>query len=271
MKRPTSTVIVSTSQDPRRLRIVLQGLSAQSVAPDQVIVAEDGEHAETAKLISTQATTLRFPLVHVRQPHFGFRKSRILNEAILRASGDLVILLDGDCAPHRRFVEDHLALARADHFTQGRRCFIEESGIDDFGRGRSLLRLWVEGHLKRPFKALRLPTPRIQEGPTFDSTLGCNLAVWKTDLLAINGFDESYEGWGREDTDLAARLVHLGRRRRMVWGQALVFHLNHPTQPRTQLAANDQRLAKVIAAQAVRAAKGLDQHRTTTSAAASHA
>jgi glycosyltransferase involved in cell wall biosynthesis len=258
---PTSTVILSTSRDPRRLEIVLTGLSRQSIFPSQLIIAEDGEDAPTAQLIESWKSRLPFPVAHVRQPHTGFRKSRILNEAILSATGDLVILLDGDCAPHRRFVADHLSLILKNHFTQGRRSFIEEEGIHDFATGASLLKLWLRGHLKRPFKSLRLPVPRIREDAKMDGTLGCNLAVWRADLDAINGFDESYEGWGREDSDMTARLIHLGRRRRVVWGQALVFHLNHPTQPRTGLASNDERLATVLASRSVRAQRGLAEHR----------
>lgn len=261
MKRPSSTVILSTSQDPRRLEIVLARLARQTQAPDQLIVAEDGEHPETLQLLQTWAARLPFRLEHVRQPHFGFRKSKILNQAILRATGELVILLDGDCAPHTRFVSDHLALARPDHFVQGRRSFIEENGIDAFAQGTSLWRLWLSGHLERPFKALRFPYPRLRYDEKIDGALGCNLAIWKADLEAVNGFDEGYEGWGREDGDLTARLLHLGRKRIVVWGQALVFHLNHPIQSRTGLASNDRRLAAVLAARKVRAERGLDAHR----------
>lgn len=264
-----STVIVSTSHDPRRLEIVLRGLAAQTTKPTQVIVAEDGEHPETLSFLRGYTSTLPFPVVHVRQPHAGFRKSRILNEAILHASGDLIILLDGDCAPHPKFIADHLALAKPDYFVQGRRAFIEENGIEAFARGASLFRLWTAGHLKRPFKSVRMPFPRVKEDAKPDGTLGCNLAIWRRDLEAINGFDEGYEGWGREDTDLTTRLVHLGRRRRTVWGQALVFHLNHPTQPRTGLASNDQRLAAVIANKTVRSPRGLAEHRAESASRAS--
>ena len=261
MNHLSSTVIISTSQDPRRLQIVLDRLSRQTQLPDQLIVAEDGENEETQQLLQMWMTKLPVRFVHVRQPHFGFRKSKILNQAILRVSSELVILLDGDCAPHPRFVADHLSLARPDHFTQGRRSFIEENGIDAFARGTPLVKLWLSGYLKRPFKALRLPFPKIREDAKIDGALGCNLAIWKTDLEAVNGFDESYEGWGREDSDLAARLLHLGRKRIVVWGQALVFHLNHPTQPRTGLASNDQRLSAVLATRSIRAERGLEESR----------
>lgn len=268
MNLPSSTVILSTSQDPRRLQIVLERLACQTQPPSQLVVAEDGEHAETQQLLQTWTARLPFRLDHVRQLHFGFRKSKILNQAILRATGDIVILLDGDCAPHPRFVADHLALAQPNYFVQGRRSFIEEKGIDAFARGTPLWKLWFSGYLKRPFKALRLPVPRLRHDTKIDGALGCNLAIWKADLEAVNGFDESYEGWGREDGDLVARLLHLGRKRIVVWGQALVFHLNHPTQPRTGLASNDQRLAAVLAARSIRAERGLDAHRPAASRSA---
>lgn len=261
MNQPSRTLIVSTSLDARRLGIVLKRALRQTQSPDQLIIAEDGEDAETQRLIHSSALNVSFPLLHVRQSRVGFRKGKILNEAILHATSDLVIFLDGDCAPHPRFIADHGALARPGYFTQGRRSFIEEKGIDAFSQSSSLLKLWVTGRLKRPFKSLRLPFPRIKEDAEHEGALGCNLAVWRSDLEAINGFDEKYEGWGREDADLTARLVHLGRRRRVVWGRAIVFHLNHPIQPRTGLSNNDQRLAAVLAAKSIRANHGLVEHR----------
>ena len=81
--------------------------------------------------------------------------------------------------------------------------------------------------------------------------------VWKDDLLAVNGFDEDYEGWGREDSDLGARLYNLGLSRKMVYGRALVYHLNHPENKRDQLSQNDKRLKETISSGKTRCTNGL--------------
>jgi hypothetical protein len=90
--------------------------------------------------------------------------------------------------------------------------------------------------------------------------LGCNLAIWREDLVAVNGYDEAYEGWGKEDSDLAARLYHLGRRRKMVHGRAILYHLNHPAASRAQLPDAERRLQQTINSKKIRCEKGLDQY-----------
>ena len=91
--------------------------------------------------------------------------------------------------------------------------------------------------------------------------IGCNLAVWRDDLLAINGFDEEYSGWGiGEDSDMGTRLYHLGRLRKFVYAHAIVFHLNHPMSPRDHVAGSLARLAETIRSGKVRCARGLDQY-----------
>jgi hypothetical protein len=83
------------------------------------------------------------------------------------------------------------------------------------------------------------------------------LGIWREDLIAVNGYDESFTGWGREDSDLAARLFHLGRKRKFVRGRAVVFHLNHPVASRAQLESNQARLEETLKIKRVRAVSGI--------------
>ena len=43
-----------------------------------------------------------------------------------KIDSDYIIFLDGDCLPHKHFINDHLNLAEIGYFVQGRRCFINE-------------------------------------------------------------------------------------------------------------------------------------------------
>ncbi len=106
-------------------------------------------------------------------------------------------------------------------------------------------------------KAFRLPFARVRRDRSLDGILGCNLGIWRGDLVAVNGYDEAYEGWGREDSDLGARLYHLGRDRKTVRGQALLYHLNHPAAPRDRLGSNDALLAETLRTGHVVCARGL--------------
>ncbi len=55
----------------------------------------------------------------------------------------------------------------------------------------------------------------------------CNLGVWSSDFASVGGFDETFEGWGFEDSDLAVRLLNAGVRRKEGAFATGVLHLWH--------------------------------------------
>jgi predicted glycosyltransferase involved in capsule biosynthesis len=76
----------------------------------------------------------------------------------------------------------------------------------------------------------------------------------------VNGLDESYEGWGLEDSDLVIRLLHSGIKHKSARFAAPVFHLWHREQDRMKLPANQKRLDDLLRSTDVRAAVGLDRY-----------
>ncbi|RME61301.1 hypothetical protein D6779_00320, partial [Candidatus Parcubacteria bacterium] len=84
----------------------------------------------------------------------------------------------------------------------------------------------------------------------------CHFSCWKSQLMKVNGFDQRYEGWGREDSDLAARLFHAGFKRRNLRGMP-VLHLWHEERSRDALARNDGLLAEVLCNRRIRAKNGI--------------
>ena len=205
-----------------------------------------------------------FRCEHVRQEHQGFRRARILNLAIASSRGDYLVFLDGDTIPHPRFVADHRALAGESRFVQGHRALIGEKAAAWFGknnfsadRRRALLQNQISG-LKNSFRwpfAFRKINHRLR------GIRGCNLAIWRSDLVRVNGYNEAFVGWGREDSELAVRLKNSGVRRLDVRGRALCYHLWHPPVSRAELAGNDEMLARAILEEHTRCERGLDQHR----------
>ena len=255
----STTVIISTYNQSAALDYILTELGRQSRNPDEVIVADDGSGEDTHEVVKKHQSLLGSRLHHVWHEDRGFRKTIILNKAIAQASSSYIIFLDGDCVPARQFIADHAMLAQAGNFVQGRRAFIAEAAVGDYLSGRvSLIRLALSGRLSGLFKAIRLPFPVVRINQGQRGLIGCNLAVWRDDLLEINGFDEAYAGWGMEDSDLCSRLYHLGRQRKLVHGRALVYHLNHPIASRAQVQTNQARLAHVLATRAVRCEQGID-------------
>lgn len=256
---PSISLILNTYENPHALEKVLEALAAQTKLHAEIVVADDGSGTETANVI--RSFQKRLNLKHCRQDHEGFRRSVILNKAIAQASGDYIVFLDGDSVPAQEFIADHLALAERGCWVQGRRAFVDESCVASFKP--SCGQVWslaLRGKLTGLMKAVRLPFPFIKRGREQRGILGCNLGIWRDDLIAVNGYDETFTGWGREDADLGNRLYHLGRDRKFVYGRAIIYHLNHPVVSRDRLETNQSLLEETLTEKRIRARKGLDQY-----------
>ena len=125
VQRPRSTLIVTTFNWPAALDLTLKSIARQTVAPDEVIVADDGSGPETAQVVERWKERVAAPVEHLWQPHEGFRLARSRNRAIAAATGDYLIIVDGDMVLHRHFVADHLDAARPGSFIQGVRLLTE--------------------------------------------------------------------------------------------------------------------------------------------------
>jgi glycosyltransferase involved in cell wall biosynthesis len=258
---PEASLIVSTFNQPRQLVAVLRQLDRQTTPPARVVIADDGSDEATTQMIAALADKLSFPITHVWQQHAGFRKTIILNEAIAHTDSDYLIFLDGDCIPTRRFVADHIALAEDGTFVQGRRAFIAESAVPAYlDEKHSIPSLILRGRVSGLSKAIRLPRPVIRRDVGQRGLIGCNLGLWRQDLIAINGFDESFTGWGGEDSDLGNRLYNLGKQRKFVYGRAIVYHLNHPKLSREKFPANLEKLQQTREQKLIRCPIGLANH-----------
>ena len=256
------SLIISAYNQRNSLAKVFQGLSLQTSQPDEILIADDGSDGSTRELIDCWRREALAPFRHLWHPDNGFRKTTILNKAVAAATGDYLVFLDGDCVPHRLFIADHRALAERGFWVQGRRCFVREPFVADFVPGKTVLWRWtLRGRVSRPHKSFRLPFPLIFRNQKQRGILGCNMAYWRNDVVAVNGFDESYVGRGMgADSDLGSRLYNLGRSRKFVYGRALVYHLDHPIMPRPHFAQNRARLLEVIRTGKTRCEHGLDQY-----------
>ena len=90
----------------------------------------------------------------------------------------------------------------------------------------------------------------------------CNLGLWRRDLIRVNGFDEGFEGWGYEDTELGLRLNNSGVQQRRMKFQGVAFHLHHDKASRDNCAVNELRYLESIREHRTRCEKGLDRHLT---------
>ena len=95
---------------------------------------------------------------------------------------------------------------------------------------------------------------------SFRRIKGCNMAFWRSDLERVNGFDESFRGWGHEDADIVVRLHHAGVVRKDGAYATEVFHLWHREAQRDQATSNKQLVLDRFANKTTQAVIGLEQH-----------
>jgi glycosyltransferase involved in cell wall biosynthesis len=265
MSSPPATVslVISTFNQPGALAKALGGVRLQTRQVDEILISDDGSDDSTRDIVDQFAANSPAPVKHIWHEHDGFRKTVILNKTVVAASGACLIFTDGDCVPHPKFVADHIALAEKGFWVQGRRCFVREEFVSQFDAGKIPAWSWMlTGKITGAGKGIRWPVPIIRRDTKQRGIIGCNMAFWRDDLEAVNGFDEDYCGWGvGEDSDIGTRLYNLGRQRKFVYGRAITFHLNHPQLPRGHHAASLARLAETIATRKIACENGLNRHR----------
>jgi glycosyltransferase involved in cell wall biosynthesis len=264
-------VIVTTYNRPDALAAVLAGYRAQSDRDFEMIVADDGSTAETAGVIN-EAQKGGIKIGHVWHEDQGFRAAAIRNRAVAQTAADYIIFSDGDCIPLPGFVARHRRMAEKGWFLSGNRILLSEGFSRRVLRERLPVHAWRSGRwLKAKFRGevnrwlplLTLPPNlALRKWPAkrWEGVMTCNLSVWRKDLLAVDGLDEAYSGWGLEDSDLAIRLLRAGVRHKSARFAAPVLHLWHGENDRGSLAENRRRLDDVLESDRIRAVSGLSQY-----------
>lgn len=261
------SVIVATYNRPDALDLVVRSLMGQTVPPLEILIADDGSADDTPARIAALAQGSPVPVRHVRQDDEGFRLARIRNLAAQQARGDYLIFLDGDCITLPRWVEKHVQWAEPGWFTVGRRCFLYETPTRAILTWSWRINAWprailfafaVFGGATRPFQLIPLnfAEARRKNRPTEpNKAQTCNFGVWRSDFLALGGFEEGYADYGLEDTDFVIRLFRYGARRITLEHAEPVLHLWHPRRPIG--AANRARLDRLKASDRVRAERSV--------------
>jgi glycosyltransferase involved in cell wall biosynthesis len=262
------SVIVTTFNREDALDAALRALSRQSDLNFEIVVADDGSGADTARVVEGWRQRLSLPLKHVRHEHAGFRGGEIRNRGIAASAGELCIFLDGDCLAPRDFVAAHRRLCEPGWFVFGNRVLLSRALTEAvLAQGlavetwtlAALARQRLTGGINRVLPTLHLPLGPLRKWrrARWEGAKTCNLAVARRDLDRVDGFDCTYTGWGLEDSDLIVRLLHAGVRRKDGRFATGVLHLWHPENDRSRLAANQARLDGLIGGNRARALRGL--------------
>lgn len=262
------SIIVSTYNRPDALKAVLIALTQQTDKNCEIIVADDGSGPETRETIESVAAGSPIPITHVWHPDEGFRLSAIRNRGIKRAAGDYLIFLDGDCIPQRDFVTQHRMLAQPGTVVTGSRILLGEKLTAQALKGFPILDqgigFWciqrMAGQTNKILPLfIHLPdiSQRRQTEFKWRGIKGCNLAAWRSDIEAVNGFDETFTGWGHEDADFVARLHNHGIARKKGFCATEVLHLWHKEAKRDQESPNRAKVISRLANRETCAAQGL--------------
>ena len=260
------SVVVATFNREDALDAVLRSLASQEDRDFEVIVADDGSGPATRQLVQSWVPSLR--LTHVWHQDRGFRLAEIRNRAILCCSGTVCIFIDGDCIVRPNFVGVHRRLAEPGWFVAGNRVLLGRHLTERILGEQLRPELWApaawlearrSGDINRllPLVTLPLGPLRKLDGRNWRRARGTNLAIRREDLLRVNGFDGTYSGWGREDSDVAVRLIRNRVRCKDGRFASGVLHLWHPENDRSQMMRNDQRLETVIRSARIAAIEGL--------------
>jgi glycosyltransferase involved in cell wall biosynthesis len=237
-----SELILSTYNNPRSLALCLESVAMQRVRPDGICVADDGSGPETKAVI--EAFAARYPqlkLRHVWHEDKGFEKSAILNKAISSSEAEVLVFIDGDVLIHPDFVARHLALTRPGRFSTGSLIRLDAEATaavtpELVRSGRVFDRGWLGenralGTLSTWLKTRPFPVPVMgileRLSPVRRALCGANTSVWRSDLLRINGYDETIK-YGGGDKHLGIRLNNAGVRGRHLRYSAPLVHLDHP-------------------------------------------
>lgn len=240
--KPSLSLMIAVYNKPDNLRLITAALNHQTFKDFEAIVAEDGTSPEIAEVVKEAAQKYSYPIKHLCQKDWGWRKNIILNKAICASEADYLVFIDGDTIPHHCFLEDHFSEREEGKILCGRRVEMSERWsksltLDSINSGHyehiGLLRVWEnithrtrhigEGvHLKSSL--LRHILHHQQRG-----LIGSNFSLYKKDIKSINGFDELYDGPGLgEDSDIEFRLKLIGVVCKPLRHKGIQFHIYHP-------------------------------------------
>ncbi|MDX7874975.1 glycosyltransferase [Aeromonas veronii] len=253
-----ASVIVAFYNNLKALKIILSALNNQFEDNFEVIIADDGSREDVVSEIKSIQTGFSYHIKHVWHEDKGFRKNKILNQAVLLASNEYIIFIDGDCIPQANFVRDHLENAEVGCFLNGRRADLSPSFSQKITLVRpesffkeNLFFILAEyiflGKGKNIEKGIRITNRFLSRwlNRKNKGVVGCNFSLYKKDLTYINGFDERYEAAGvGEDTDVEFRLKLAGFRCKNIFYLANQVHIYHKELPRDRV--NDEIYASVV-------------------------
>ena len=230
VKNPKISLIIAFYRNFDNLNLIIKSLKNQIFKDFEIIIAEDDNNVYTVEFLSQFSVSFQYPILHVFQNEKnGFRKNKILNKAIKIANGEILVFIDGDIIVHKNFLKTYSQKVSKGLVCFGRRVMLDEKLTQrilltqDLSK-LSLFRIFFSNSERKKFSLFITNFSQTRK----QGLIGCDWAISKDDLIALNGFDEDYITAGvGEDVDIEWRIIHAGYKLVSVRFSALAYHLYH--------------------------------------------
>lgn len=216
-------VIIALKDRAEVEKCVRSLLQVQTVA--KVIIC-DGGSSDRYMIAILQALEQYERICIARFPDSGFNKARLLNQGILQATSEYILISDADILWNTSAIEAMLGcvMARSNilcHIQQ-----VQESDSNSIALQRDRYTYQIHQNTTTAFVEV---VPGKQQA---DYRPGCGLiCARRNTLLKLGGFKELFQGWGWEDQDLLIRAELLGIQ---VSINGEVTHLSHTDEKRNR-------------------------------------
>ena len=258
-----TSLIITTFNWKEALELSVRSVFKQTRLPSEIIIADDGSDSDTRHLIESLQKDSPLPIVHSWQPDMGFRLARSRNKALSIAKGDYIILIDGDIVTERNFIADHIEASREGYFIQGSRVLLNADSTKQALDKKELTLCLTDPGVENRKNCIR--SSLLSKLFSFSSKRltgikTCNFAFWRKHAETVNGFNEDFLGWGREDSEFSARMLNYGLKRKNLKFKAVAYHLYHKINSRKHIEMNDKILEDTLKNHLVWCQNGLNLH-----------
>ncbi|WP_435189484.1 glycosyltransferase family 2 protein [Pseudothioglobus sp. nBUS_23] len=243
------SLIITTYNQPESLFLVLKSIEKQTLKPSEIIIADDGSSDSTKNLITEFFKDSDLNFFHSYQEDLGFRAAQSRNKAIAIASSEYIVLIDGDMILHPEFISDHLKHAKSNFFIQGSRALLTEQKTYEVMKKKQTKINFFQSGIKNRLNSIHsnIFSKFFSLNKNYLKGIKtCNMSFFREDCINVNGFNNDFIGWGREDTEFVVRLMNKGINRKSLKLSAIQFHLWHNEASRKSLQKNDLLLHKAI-------------------------
>ncbi|WP_256010768.1 glycosyltransferase family 2 protein [Desertivirga xinjiangensis] len=265
MTKFTNSLVISTYNWPEALELCLKSLLAQTKLPDEVLIADDGSSLATKDVVEKYKVLFPVAVHHIWHEDNGFQLAKIRNKAIAAAKGEYVIQIDGDQILHKKFIQDHLRFAKPCTFVRASRAYMNKrlseqllknktTNVSCFNKGLSNVLSAVHVQFLWPLFEYKYKAKEVIE------IHGSNMAFWRADAIRVNGYNETFEGWGPEDKEFIVRLMHSGIQKRFLKLGAIAFHIYHAESSRNNLSKNEFILQEAVLTKKKFCESGINQY-----------